>query len=60
MTRKQFNLSKERRKAGLSQVGLAEICGVSRTMIQYNEKHGCANKLTEYGYKKIFEEIANK
>lgn len=60
MTRKEFNLAKERRKAGLTQVELGIISEGGRSTIQYHERNGIPNKLAEYGYKKIFEEIANK
>ena len=58
MTRKEFNLARERRKAGLTQVELGNIAQVGRSTVQYHERNGLPNKLTEYGYKKIFEEIA--
>lgn len=58
MTRKEFNLARERRKAGLTQVELAEKSGVDERTIQNHEAKGVPLKLMEYGYKKIFEECA--
>jgi len=60
MTKKQFNLSRERRKAGLTQVQLAEKSGVDERTIQNHEAKGVPLKLMEKGYEKIFEECANK
>lgn len=59
-TRKTFNLRRARLDAEITQVTLAQNVGVGEATIQRYETNGLPNKLTELGFRKYFEEIANK
>lgn len=56
MARKQFNLARERRKAGLTQLQLAEITGFHVRSVQRHEAEG-TTKPVENLYKNIFKNI---
>lgn len=57
MTRKEFNLARERRKAGLTQVKLADITGFHVRSIQRHEANGTTKRVENF-YKNIFEKIS--
>ena len=57
MTRKEFNLARERRKAGLTQAQLAEVTGFHVRSVQRHEAEGTTKKVENY-YKIIFENIS--
>lgn len=56
MTRKEFNLARERRKAGLTQVQLAELSGVPYRTVQNHEAKP-PKTLEQYGWMYFFKNI---
>lgn len=57
MTKTQFNLARERRKAGLTQEQLAEVANYSTRQVCCHETEDLP-KRAETHYKNIFEKIA--
>lgn len=57
MTRKEFNLSRARRNAGLTQEQLADMSGYSARQVRRHETEALPQR-AEIHYKNIFEKIS--